>query len=92
MSASVSDHMTCRAQAQHGEASLADALTKSSKAGAELTTLRSENQQLMQVRYSSLAKPKQVVVGSEEWPTMSCHLQACIKLHSMHEQVACVCQ
>lgn len=41
--------MVCRSQAQHGEATLADALAKGSKTGAELAALRTENQQLMQV-------------------------------------------
>lgn len=43
-------HMaSCRSQAQHGEATLADTLAKASKATSELTTLRSDNQMLMQV-------------------------------------------
>lgn len=38
-----------RSQAQHGEATLADALVKSSKASAELALLQADNEQLMQV-------------------------------------------
>jgi hypothetical protein len=39
-----------RSQAQHGEATLAETLAKSSKASSELAALRTENQSLMQVR------------------------------------------
>lgn len=39
----------CRAQAQHGEVTLADTLAKAGKASSELAALRAENTELMQV-------------------------------------------
>jgi hypothetical protein len=39
----------CRAQAQHGEVTLADTLAKAGKASSELASLRAENMELMQV-------------------------------------------
>jgi hypothetical protein len=42
-----------RSQAQHGEATLAETLAKSSKASSELAALRTENQSLMQVSWGT---------------------------------------
>lgn len=52
-----------RSQAQHGEATLAETLQKSSKASGELAAVRQENQALMKVSCTQVYSILELVVA-----------------------------